>query len=76
MHTVVRYCAGASGKSRFTSPSPRACALLETFKFYSLHLIILPYRRPIVVVWSNESLTAKFRGPLRIAIAPFVLVSI
>ena len=74
MHTVVKYCAGASGKSRFTSP--RACALLETFKFHSLHLIILPYRRPIVVVWSNESSTAKFRGPLRIAIAPFVLVSI
>ena len=76
MHTVVRYCARASGKSHFTSPSPRACALLETFKFHSLHLIILPYRRPIVVVWSNESSTAKFRGPLRIAIVLFVLVSI
>jgi len=74
MHTVVRYCAGASGKSRFTSP--KAYALLETFKFNSLYLIILPYHRPIVVVWSNKSLTAKFRSPLRIAIAPFVLVSI
>jgi len=49
---------------------------LKLLKLDFLYLIMLPYRRPIVVVWSNESSTAKFRGPLRIAIAPFVLVSI
>ena len=77
MCMAVRYCVGALGKSRFTSP--RAWTLLN--KYDSVLSVWsgcseCGYLRPIVVVWLNESSIAKFRGPLVIVTAPFVPVSI